>query len=466
MNLNTAQKILLGTLIGGVVGLSVLFLGFNKTGLGGPRDVTLTVWGVVDAQDELQHMFSSFNDYLHGIKGYENVEVTFTYRKWSEDEYEDILVNQIAEGEGPDIFFIHNTWVPKHHKKLVAAPEWVTNPDLVSQTFVPVVREDMEMNGQIFGLPIYVDTLALYYNKNHFRSAEFSDVEPAETWEGIRDQVAKLVINDGSATGIKRAALAVGSTQNITHAVDVLYLLMLQYGAEITDDEFSRATFNDALDGDSDTGPAEMALQIYSGFSNTNFSYYTWNKDYLTDLDIEYDRNEIDAFVEQQVSMIFGYSEIYEELEARGERSRSGLSFDVTSVPQLEDPEETGLKTTFAEYWAPAVSRNSQNWDVAWLFISHATSNQQAYTYNTNTHRPPSRLDLVEIMRGDEKYGLWAMQAKDAARSLKLFDQHEADIVFTQVIDDVVDREISIQDAIQDAVSRMDEILYTYYMLQ
>jgi len=468
MQLNKSQKMFFEIIIGGFVVILIVLFAFNRGQIAKNRDVTLTIWGVTDAQSDLQNAFTEFESYIKTIPEYSRTDVTFSYRLWREDEYENLLINQLAEGEGPDIFFIHNSWLPKHHDKLVPAPTNIISVDEFKNTFVPVATDDLIYNNQVYSLPLYVDTLALYYNTNHFRMADFSSVKPAFTWNKLQDQVAKLTIHDSSPTGLKRAGIAIGSSHNVTQSTDILYLMMLQNGVSMCNDDCTEATFNENLMDSDDSsnktkaGPAEQSLQLFSSFSNKEFAYYSWHPEYLTDLDLTYNRNEIDAFVEGNVSMIFGYSDIYSEIDRRSERSN--VVFDVAPVPQLLDPEETGINISYANYWSPAVSRFSTDGDIAWQFIRFASTKDQLNKYYNTTNRPTSRLDLIDFQKAVPRLQIWAGQAKDA-KSLDLFDYGQFEIIFGELIDRVVTREFSIEDAMIIAVEKVNNILNIYSSL-
>jgi len=74
----------------------------------------------------------------------------------------------MATGRGPDIYMIHNTWIPRYEEKLLGVPsELITIKDF-QENFVDVVYKDFIVDGYIAALPLSVDTLALYYNKDIF----------------------------------------------------------------------------------------------------------------------------------------------------------------------------------------------------------------------------------------------------------------------------------------------------------
>ena len=163
-------------IIGGVAGLAVvillLFLVVGGMGGGGvQQQVTLQFWGTFDDQSFYDSAISAFE------KAYPNVKII--YKSFPFEDYEKELVNSFAAGTGPDIWLMHNTWLPKHADKIQPLPQQVLqgekNPlftikDFQDQ-FLDVTLADLTQDGQIYALPVYVDTLGLYYNKDIFNTA-------------------------------------------------------------------------------------------------------------------------------------------------------------------------------------------------------------------------------------------------------------------------------------------------------
>src|SRR3990167_1146868 len=78
---------------------------------GGSAAANLTFYGLDDS-DAFEQIIAQYRE--------NHASVQIRYKKFNDPyEYENLIVNEIAEGEGPDIFFVHNTWLPRHTKKLV-----------------------------------------------------------------------------------------------------------------------------------------------------------------------------------------------------------------------------------------------------------------------------------------------------------------------------------------------------------
>ena len=90
--------------------------------------------------------------------------VTIEYTKKNVENYEKDLVSALAAGNGPDIFSIHNSWLPAYMDKITPAPTSTLNYTQYNNDFVDVAVSDFTKNGSVYGVPLSVDSLALYYN--------------------------------------------------------------------------------------------------------------------------------------------------------------------------------------------------------------------------------------------------------------------------------------------------------------
>jgi len=150
---------------------SLFFLAFSACNsenhkISNGETATIVFYGIFDNEEVFAPIIENFES--------KNPEVKVIYKKFNDPEkYLDQIINEIAEGEGPDIFMLHNSWFPKHYKKLYPVPEEILTVDSFSDQYAKVAVDDLVFPDQegierIWGIPIYIDTLALYFNKNHF----------------------------------------------------------------------------------------------------------------------------------------------------------------------------------------------------------------------------------------------------------------------------------------------------------
>jgi len=84
--------------------------------------------------------------------------IKIDYSKQDLDQYRDRLITRSNNGNGPDIFSFHNTWLPELSGSLLPLPASVISKDDFSKDYYPVVKTDLVRNGAIYGVPLEIDT--------------------------------------------------------------------------------------------------------------------------------------------------------------------------------------------------------------------------------------------------------------------------------------------------------------------
>ena len=402
--------------------------------------IVLNYYKMYDDADFIQPFISEYEASHPGLK--------INYRQFLNfDDYLELIINKMAEGGGPDIFSMQNTWFYTNYKKLTPLPKEQATVEDYDKVFVDVaskdlVRTDQDGVKQVFGVPMTIDTLALYYNKDHFSDKLASKGRPSETWSELMDDVAKLTEVDNSFSRFKVSGIALGRADNVNRAVDVYYLLLLQYGVDFYNDLMSKVIFAENQQGVVDNA-ALSALDIILSFSDENNKNYSWNEFINTDID---NYREIDAFVRGDVSMIIGYAFTYDEimdrinvLSSRGENTISKDAVKTSLMPQLSSEFTSKQKrTAYASYFAETVSRNSKYPDIAWDFLIFLVNKENQQKYFAFSHNPTSRRDLIKTQSNDPIYGVFAKQI-GFAESFPVVDYFSYKSVFSKLIDDSAD---------------------------
>lgn len=395
-------------------------------------EVNLTFYGLYDNEDAYSSAIEAFA---------QSNNVNVIYKKFTDPvAYMDLIINEMAEGEGPDIFMMHNTWFPQHYKKLISAPESVVTPEKFKEIFVEVAAKDLIFKDslgaeKVMGLPLYVDTLALYYNKDHFEDAIPSQGKPSDTWDGIKNDVVLLNRDDDSVERFERAGIAMGRSDNILRAFDIMAMLFLQYKTTFYDETLTSADFGTDAN-------ALSALDLYTSFALSNKKNYSWNE-YLADSDSS--EKEITTFAKGQLSMLIGYSYAYEDIisEINRLKQKKQLTIDsadvkIQEIPQAFDPDTSAeTREAYASYFVPVVSRTSSHSTEAWQFLANLVSEQNMTAYNQATNKPTSRRSLINSQSQDPIYGVFASQV-GYADSLFMADADSYTELFLGTIDAVL----------------------------
>lgn len=393
-----------------------------------PKQVTLTVWGVFDDTQSIQPLLDAYRKFRP------NVQVVYT--KKDINTYQSDLLNALAAGTGPDVFSIHNDWLPAFIDKITPAPakQW-TFVDY-KNSFVDAAINDFTKDQQIYGAALSVDSLALYYNKDLLGNAGIA--QPAKTWDqlSVQTQLIKKQDNKGYFT---RSGVSIGTNSNVNRAVDILSLFMLQQGAMAYSPDGTRPTFADPVQKNGQTTtPGLQALRFYTSFANPQSPNYNWN------LRSDY---SIDAFANGRTAYLFGYSYLRGTILGKA----PNLNFDVAPVPQpnLDNP-----AVNFANYWGYVVGKQSKNPDYAWDFLKNITSKDNLDKYYAQTKVPASRLDLIELQAADPEIGVFS-NANLTAKSFYKPDQQKTDDIFGQMIDNVILHGFREEDALNQAQAQV-----------
>jgi multiple sugar transport system substrate-binding protein len=342
--------------------------------IGGSSPVTLQYWGLWENDATVQSVLTQFETTHPKIK--------VVYTKQSPRQYRERLQSSIERGDGPDVYRFHNTWVPMLRTQLIPAVKDIMTAAEFASAFYPVASSDLVGGQSIYGIPIMIDGLGLYYNEDLFASA---GVTPPTTWEDMLTIVPKLTVKNENT--IITSAIALGTTGNVENFSDILATMMMQNGAQLTAPIGKQA---------------EEALIFYKKFSNPSDPVYTWNDS----MD-----NSIYAFASSKVAMILAPS--WRAFDVK--QISPNLRFKIVPIPQLP-----GNNVTWASYWAEGVSAKSKHPKEAWELIKYMTSREvmtKFYTEASKTRlfgEPYARVDLASTVSEDPYVGAYIKQAPSA----------------------------------------------------
>lgn len=438
MNLTRNQIIIIG-----IAGLIVLFFllvflgvipGLKAPGGGGfglpagGYQNELNFWGVSEADDS--------NAIQLIIDEYSLVDknTRINYRRFDNtDVYEKTLLNSLATGQAPDIFMFHSSWLPKHYDKVTPVPETFLSLSQFRQLFPTVVEQNFVLNGKVYSLPLYIDTLAFLYNKDIFDAKSIA-LTP-KTWQEFQNLIPQLRQTNVLNQIVKPAAAFGGSEKNINSASDLLNLLMLQFGSQMID-QYGKINFgNQGL----------QALNFYLQFSNPSSPYYTWNEN------LPY---SLDSFSEGSTAIIFNYASSLSLIKGKNPYLNIGVS---PMLQPLDSAQATPIN--YANYWGLSVSNQSRNSNLAWNFIFSATTNPQtSEIYLQAVKKPPALRSLIEKYKNDPELGVFAKQAL-TARSWPQPDSNVVKQTFSNMIESILSGRLNSEQALRQAENEINEIM-------
>lgn len=427
------QKLVKSKFVALFLALGLLAAGCGGGGSGGggsSKPVTLTIWDPFLNTESLQPLFDAYNQ--------KHPNVTIVYTKKNIATYGQDLLNALASGNGPDIYSINNSWLPQYLDKATSAPASILSLKDYKNSFVDVAVNDFTKDGKVYGVPMSVDSLALYFNKDLLGTAGIAT--PPKTWAELSSDV-RLLKRQDSKGYFTRSGVAMGTNSNVNRAVDILYLLMLQQGT-VPYTEDARANFNGYIQKNGENvNPGLAGLNYYTSFASPLSSNYNWNtkSDY-----------SIDAFVNGRAAFLYSYS----YTRATILQKAPNLNFDVAPVPQpnLDDP-----AVNFANYWAFVVSKQSKGQTQAWDLLKFISSKDSLDKFYAQTKLPSSRRDLIELQANDPDIGVFAT-ANLTAKSFYKPDQAQIDAIFGRAIDGIILNGLSAEEALSQAQAQAEAI--------
>lgn len=420
----------------------------NKTT--GSYNVSLELWTVYDSTEY-------FSDIIAEYKKINPHITNINIRKFSQDTYKQELIDALATGIGPDMYVINNSWLPSFKNKLSPAPATFVSEQIMKSDFPDVVAQDFVSEGKVYAVPLSVDTMALYYNKDMFNNKIITS--PPKTWDEFQEDV-KIFTEIDVNGNILHSGAAIGTAKNVKSSTDLFSLFMFQYGVKMPTEKDKIAKFDQSLKDPQEGKVIETgqeALNFYTKFAritnddNSVNPFYTWNIK---------QHDSVDAFAEGATAMTFGYSWLDAQIKSKNPK----LNYAIAPVPQ-KDPNN---QSTIANYWGYTVSSTKPADSViqknlrlheSWQFIRFLTLKKSGSTtlynaltknpatfpvsvdpaliYLKKTNQPAARRDLIDIQKSDPFLGTFSASSLIAKNWYK-GDSEAVDKIISDMIETVV----------------------------
>lgn len=341
---------------------------FNKPKAQSP--ITLIYWGLWEEDNLIKPVIAAYQS--------QHPNITINYQRQSSVNYRTRVQTQIREGVGPDIFMMHNSWLPMFQGDLAVAPVEVFSLADYKNMFYPVTVDSFVKGSSIYGAPMEIDGLSLYYNEEMLNGV---GGKPPKNWQEFIDLATKMTVRD--ATGIKSAGAALGTASNVDHFSDILGLLLFQQP-------------NVTMANLTSLQVAEV-FRFYTGFV-TDPKRKTW--------DVNLPKST-DMFAQGRLGFYFAPSWRAHEIRI----ANPNLKFKVAPVPQL-----SGKNVAWATFWGQAVAGKSKNVLEAWKFVKFLTSAEAeriAYQQASQVRlfgEPYSQITLTNELSQDPIVGAFVNQ--------------------------------------------------------
>lgn len=151
----------------------------------------------IKAMNELIKRFEAANP---GIK---IKHTTFPYA-----DYQTKIAAAVPAGQGPDVVQLYYGWLDNFvgAKFIQPLPRDAFPHDVIEREFYPIVQT-MKRDGEYYGLPTAVRTLALFYNKKLFQEAGLDPNKPPQTLDEYLEAAKKTVKRDAAGNMLSAGAV-------------------------------------------------------------------------------------------------------------------------------------------------------------------------------------------------------------------------------------------------------------------
>ena len=368
--MTTFQGIVLGVFSFCIV-LGVVFFAISANTNQNKSIGAVTIWGTLDRE--------AFDRALRTVGDTEGSLINATYIEKDAATLDADLSEALASGTGPDLFLLEQDAILRHQSKIAFFPYSALPQQTFTSMYIDEAKLYLTAEGAL-GLPLIVDPLVLYWNKDTLSMNGFA--QPPSYWDEVFTMAEKISQKDASG-GIIKSAIAFGEFENVLHAKDIVSALIMQAkGTVVSADSEGRveATIDQNVSNASER-PAISALRFYTTFANPAESVYSWNRS------LPHSR---DAFAQGKAALYVGYA----SERALIQDLNPNLSSAVAPIPQIRD---SARSVTFGHMYAVAKPRTSNNPAGADIIASILAGRAFGESLSFELALPPVRRDVLAV---------------------------------------------------------------------
>ncbi len=424
---NKVQVIAIITSIVVVIASLIVFSGTSEPqlkGFGGIKEAV--IWGV----DDPLIFESAIQDYQSQFK------TKVTYIEKDPHTFDRDLLEAIAGGISPQAIITSTDWIAKNHDKIAIPKESIVSAEDVEAAFIDLAaaalierkkKEGKPDKKTLWGLPLWVDPLVLFWNKDLFNESLVA-VPPA-TWDDFvhtSNKIKKL----GAGGAIIQSGAALGRARNIPLHKDILALLLLQQGTTLEDAFFENSTEQSQL--------SLSVLGFYTNYGKPGTAAYTWHGMLPEPREL---------FIEGKLGMMLDHYSYKKELEDKNPHR----AFDVSPAPQTRG----GKLAYVADMRAITVPKGAAEHDAAWTLARFLVSQAELKKIISNGVMVAARRDLIAA---DSLPEILKKSILNAKSSFEKYPKENTPII-KEMIENIADGQLFPSEAIAQARSHYRRLI-------
>lgn len=284
---------------------------------------------------------------------------------FGQDEAHQKFITALSGGVVPDLYGNGADLIPGYVEIGALAelgPYLDRSESLSADDFPEGVLSLCMYDGKIWGLPVYADTLVLYYNKSLMAEAGLDPESPPADWDSLREAAIAMTQRDGDDT-LQVAGLLVDGWSAPRAFIPALY----SYGGQLLSEDLSQAAFHS-------TEGQEVLRFLVNLVHEDRVTEVGWGT--------EFEDSVNEPFI----------------------AGKAGMFFDVPAAtrrilrwrPEFEDWGIAGLpagpqgQVQMAQTDALMIPAQAENKDAAWELIEYWMRPEVMVKWAQDVYRPPS----------------------------------------------------------------------------
>lgn len=351
------KSILLGVAVFAIVIALLGFSGkipfFDSTSSSQKLTGKVKVWGTIP-QDSMSDFVNLFNK--------EAKTYTMEYKEVAYNQINSKLISALADGTGPDLIIGPSEIAFANLSRIYPVSLSTIPESTYRNTFVDAGSILIYPPYGYIALPVSVDPLVLYYNRDILSSNGF--LNPPKTWGDIYNYQTKITKRDNGGN-ITLSTIAFGTYDNIPHISDILISMIFQQGQNPVEEYSTKDNEGNSVSGykvlfdessnESGISPLNAALAFTKDFSDTQKDTYNWNAK---------SENALTEFISGNLAFYIGYASEAAYIKSSNQK----LYFDYTYLPQADGSKVSAtfgkLNTIFMLRTSPGASDTSLAYQV------------------------------------------------------------------------------------------------------
>lgn len=391
----------------------------------------VSIWGTLPPE--------VVNSVLTKISQQDKGFTAVSYRYIPPENFDSVFVNALADQQSPDLLLLPHDRLVQHRTRLQAIA-YESLPLRDFRNFYIDGAAVFALSDGIYGFPVAVDPLVMYWNRDIFANNGF--VLPPKTWEEVVSNfIPSLTMRDANRN-ITQAGIAMGEYRNVKNAFPIISTLLLQGGSQmVTENQNQYQILLNQVPNQPSSKPFHNAATFFTNFSNPVNTLYSWNQSLPLDQDM---------FLSEDLAIYFGLASEAKELASKN----PNLSFDIAEIPQGAGTTE---KRTYGTYYGLVIPKAATNKAGSLAAMQILGSQGYAKELSDGSGMAPTyRAALAE--GSNDVYGRIAYASAVYARGWLNPDLKQVGDIFTQMVDSINADRSFIDSAVNDALDKIRRI--------